>query len=178
MILILTGPVQSGKTTALRDLLPLLSGRRIPLSGFLSLSILQRGRIFGYDLFDFNEGKSIPFLRRKGRAGWQKVGPYYFLPSGLRAAEDRILGCPSRAWLVVDEVGPQELAGRGLWPALSAVLSRPKTDCLLVVRRPLLDDVRSLLGKRRVEVFDISAENIIPSLLEKLSKSAAGENHD
>ncbi len=178
MILILTGPVQSGKTTALKDLLPLLSARKVPISGYLSLAVLHRGRICGYDLFDFDSGSLIPLLRRKGRAGWQKVGPYYFLPSGLRAAEDRILGCPGGGWLVVDEVGPRELAGGGVWPALSAVLSRPQVDCLLVVRKTLIDEVRSLLGEQPVEVFDIAAGNLVPALLERLSASCVRANHD
>ncbi|MFZ2053206.1 MAG: nucleoside-triphosphatase [Candidatus Aminicenantales bacterium] len=174
MILILTGPVHTGKTSFLKNLLPVLKAQGIPVSGYLSPSVLKRGRTFGYDLFDIKAGKSVPFLRRKGQAGWQKVGPYFFLPSGLRAAEDKILGCPTGGWLVVDEVGPQELARRGVWPALSAVLSRPELDCLLVVRSPLLDELQGLLGKRPIEVFDIEAENLLPVLLERLLKPAAG----
>jgi len=174
MILILTGPVHAGKTSFLKNLLPVLKARGVPVSGYLSLSVLKRGRMSGYDLFDIKADKSVPFLRRKGRAGWQKVGSHFFLPSGLQAAEDKILGCPIGGWLVVDEVGPQELAGRGVWPALSAVLSRSELDCLLVVRRPLLDELRVLLGKRPIEVFDIAAENVLPVLLERLSKSGAG----
>ncbi len=173
MILILTGPVQAGKTSFLKNLLPVLRARGIPVSGYLSLSVLKQGRTSGYDLFDIETGKSRPFLRRTGRAGWQKIGPYYFLPSGLQAAEDLILGCPNGGWLVVDEVGPQELAGRGVWPVLSTVLFRSEIDCLLVIRKPLLDQLRGLLGKRPIETFDIMAENLLPALLEKLSRFRA-----
>jgi nucleoside-triphosphatase THEP1 len=168
MILILTGSVHAGKTTFLKNLLPVLKARGIPVSGYLSLSVLERGRTSGYDLFDIQADKSVPFLRRKGRTGWQKVGPYFFLPSGLQVAEDKIRGRASEGWLIVDEVGPQELAGRGVWPALSAVLSSSGSGCFLVVRRPLLGELRGLLGKRPVEVFDIEDENILNALLERL----------
>jgi nucleoside-triphosphatase THEP1 len=171
MILVLTGPVHTGKTSFLKNILPVLKAQGILVSGYLSPSVLKRGRTSGYDLFDIKTGKSVPFLRRQGRTGWQRVGPYYFLPSGLQAAEGRILSCPPGEWLVVDEVGPQELSGRGVWPALSAVLSRSELDCLLVVRKPLLDDFRGLLGKRPVEVLDIESENILHSLLERLLNS-------
>jgi nucleoside-triphosphatase THEP1 len=173
MILILTGSVQAGKTSFLKNLLPVLRARRLHVSGYLSLSVLKQSRTSGYDLFDIKTAKSRPFLRRKGRAGWQRVGPYFFLPSGLRAAEGLILGCPAGEWLVVDEVGPQELSGRGVWPALSAVLSRPEIDCLLVVRKPILHQLRRLLGKRPIEVFDLTAENLLPNILERLSGSGA-----
>jgi nucleoside-triphosphatase THEP1 len=172
MILVLTGPVHAGKTGFLKNILPVLKVWGIPVSGYLSSSILKQGRLSGYDLFDIKTGKSVPFLRRRGRTGWQRVGPYYFLPSGLRAAENTILSCAEGEWLIVDEVGPQELAGRGVWPALSTFLSRPELDCLLVVRRPLLEDVRRLLGTRPIEVLDIESETILPSLLERLLRSS------
>jgi nucleoside-triphosphatase THEP1 len=172
MVLVLTGSVHAGKTGFLKNILPVLKARGIPVSGYLSPSILKQGRLSGYDLFDIKTGKSVPFLRRRGRTGWQRVGPYYFPPSGLQAAENTILSYQEGEWLIVDEVGPQELAGCGVWPALSAVLSRPELDCLLVVRRPLLEDVQGLLGTRPIEVLDIESETILPSLLERLSRSS------
>ncbi len=171
MILVLTGPVHAGKTSFLKNLLPVLRAQGVPVSGYLSPAVLKRGQLSGYDLFDIKTGKSVPFLRRQGRAGWQRVGPYYFLPSGLQAAQNTILSCPAGEWLIVDEVGPQELAGRGVWPDLSAVLSRSELDCLFVVRRSLLEDVQGLLGKRPVEVLDIESETILPSLVERLLRS-------
>ncbi|MGB7296475.1 MAG: nucleoside-triphosphatase [Candidatus Aminicenantales bacterium] len=172
MILILTGPVHAGKTTFLKNLLPVFRSREIPVCGYLSLPVLKQARTWGYDLFDFKTGRSVPLLRREGRPGWQKVGPYFFLPAGLQAAENIIRGCPAGERLIVDEVGPQELAGRGVWPALSAALSRPEIACLLVVRESLIDELRCLLGNRPVEVFDIAAENTLLTLPERLSKPA------
>lgn len=174
MILVLTGPVQAGKSTLLKNLLSLLRSRKIPVSGYLSLSLWAKGRIIGYDLFDIKAGRSVPFLRREGQAGWERVGPYFFLPSGLRTAEGLILGCPADRWLVVDEIGPQEMSGRGVWPALSSVLSLPEPDCLLVVRRPLLSELTGRIDRRPAEIFDITSSDILPSLLERISKSRNG----
>lgn len=174
MILVLTGPVQAGKTTFLKNLLPVLRSRKIPVSGYLSLSLWAEGRILGYDLFDIKAGRSVPFLRREGQAGWEKVGPYFFLPSGLRTAENMILGCPADSWLIVDEIGPQEMSGRGVWPALSFVLSSMEPDCLLVVRRALLGELPRRFDRRPAEVFDIASPIILTGLLEGMSKSRTG----
>ena len=168
MILVLTGPVHSGKTTFLKTLLNELRARRLPVSGYLSPSVVIGGEMNGYDLFDIRKGQSTPFLRRTGQAGWQKVGPFFFLPPGLEAAEAAILGHKPGEWLIVDEVGPMELSGRGVWPALSEVISRPLLNCLLVVRTPLVGDFRRKLGHRRIEVLNIAAPGLRGALLKRL----------
>jgi len=174
MILVLTGVVHSGKTTFLKNLLPSLEALRLPVCGYLNPLVMVEGRAAGYDLFDIRKGQAVPFLRTEGEAGWQKVGPYFFLPGGLEAATAAIRGHRPGETLIVDEVGPTELSGRGVWPALKEALSKPSANCLLVVRKPLLTDLRRMLGNQQVEVFDIAAREIVPSLFSRLSKMAAG----
>lgn len=134
--------------------------------------------IVGYDLFDVKIRKSVPFLRTEGEAGWQKVGPYFFLPRGLRAARAAILGFKPGEILIVDEVGPMELAGRGVWSVLTKALSRPAPNGLLVVRRPLLNDLLSRLGRAPVTVFDVGQREVYRSLTQALSELVPPErNH-
>jgi nucleoside-triphosphatase THEP1 len=173
MILVLAGSVHSGKTTFLRELLSNLEALRLPVSGYLSPLVMIEGKTAGYDLFDIKKGQSIPFLRTEGEAGWQKVGPYFFLPSGLEAAAAAILGHRPGEILIVDEVGPMELSGRGVWPALAEVLSRPSVNCLLVVRKPLLHALQNRLGKTPVEVFDVERIDVHPALIKALSELRA-----
>lgn len=169
MILVLTGPVGSGKTTLLKELLSKLRALGVPVSGYLSPAVLAEGKVSGYDLLDVESGRSMPLLRREGEAGWEEVGAYRFLPSGLERAFSTILG--SGGLLIVDEVGPAEFSGRGVRPALDAVLKRPSIDCLLVVRESLLDQLRQWLGGRSLEVFSVRGEGVPEALLERLSGS-------
>jgi nucleoside-triphosphatase THEP1 len=85
-----------------------------------------------------------------------------------------ILGHTPGETLIVDEVGPLELSGRGVWPALKEALLKPSFNCLLVVRKPLVSDLQRMLGNQQVEVFDIAAGDVLASLLLRLSKMAAG----
>jgi nucleoside-triphosphatase THEP1 len=172
MILILTGPVHAGKTTFLRRLLPDFKARGFPVCGYLSPAIGGDWDVLGYDLFDVRTGGSMPFLRTGGEAGWQRVGPFFLLPSGQEAAEAAILGRKPGEWLIVDEVGPLELSGQGVWPALSKALDQPSFAGLVVVRKPLLDALRDCLPVEPVEVFDIEIKDIRAAigklLLEKM----------
>jgi len=171
MILVLSGPVHSGKTTFLQNLLSRLKARDAPVCGYLSPAVVIEGEISGYDLFDIQKGWSIPFLRREGESGWQKVGPYFFLPPGLEAAKAAILGSKRGEWLIVDEVGPAELSGKGVWPAMSEVLLRPLLNCLLVVRKCLVSDLRRKLGDREIEIYSFGAKDLLHALLNRLSTS-------
>jgi nucleoside-triphosphatase THEP1 len=172
MILVLTGPVHSGKTTFLRRLLPELRGLGVCVCGYLSPAVGADWDVLGYDLFDIRAGGALPFLRTAGEAGWQRVGPYFLLPGGLKAAQASILSREPGELLIVDEVGPLELSGRGVWPALSRAIDRPSFAGLLVVRKPLLNDLRDCLPRPPLEVFSIETEGVrtalITSLLEKV----------
>jgi nucleoside-triphosphatase THEP1 len=175
MILVLAGPVHSGKTSLLRHLLPDLEALEVPVCGYLSLAVRSDGEIIGYDLFDIKKGRSLPFLRTEGEDAWQKVGPYFILPSGLKAAEAAILGRKPGERLIVDEVGPLEFSGQGVWPALSRALDRFSFDGLLVTRKTLLKALRDRLGFRPVKVFYVGREDVQPALLKALSEKKRAE---
>jgi nucleoside-triphosphatase THEP1 len=175
MILVLTGPVHSGKTSFLRRLLPDLRMRGIPVCGYLSPAVGGDWDVLGYDLLDVRTGGSLPFLRTAGESGWPRVGPYFILPDGLRAAETSILSWKPGELLIVDEVGPLEISGGGVWPALSGALRRASFAGLVVVRKPLLDALRQGLPGETLEVFDIEAKNVRDALIRFLEEKMKAE---
>jgi molybdopterin synthase sulfur carrier subunit len=149
---VLTGPVDSGKTTFLRDTLAGgVPGR--PVRGYLSPRVLVEGRTDGYDLLDLGDASVRPFLRRRGESDWQRVGPYFLVPEALSRAGRLIRESRADALLVVDEVGPLEMSGRGVWPELAEVLKDPGRMILLVVRDGLLKTFRGRLSGMPVAVY-------------------------
>jgi nucleoside-triphosphatase THEP1 len=57
--------------------------------------------------------------------------------------------------LVVDEVGPLELRGGGLWAALSEAVRRPESTALLVVRDTIVGELSAALAPLVPVVFDV-----------------------
>jgi hypothetical protein len=57
----------------------------------------------------------------------------------LEKAERKIRTHDLRELLIIDEIGPLELRGGGVWPALADVLRAPLLRCLVVVRDEILD---------------------------------------
>jgi nucleoside-triphosphatase THEP1 len=172
VILILTGPVQSGKTRFLGGILAGLDKAKTGVSGFLSPAVYESGRLIGYDLSVLGREKSVPYIRKLGEPGWERVGPYYFIPEALRDARQAILKSRVRDLLVVDEVGPAELGGGGLWGPLEKVLASPGRRCLLVVRAACLEALPGRLGSREFKVFPVEEPAARSSLLFEIGRGA------
>ena len=163
MINILTGPVHSGKTTLLRDTLSVLRGNNLRVDGYLSEAIWENKEFVGYDLVDLKEQTRHLFIRKHGREDWQRIGPFYFLPGTLDAAKKIIRRGKKEDICIVDEVGPLELKGMGVWPALEELLTTPGQNALLVVRDSILKEFIGNFQKHHFVVYDIS-QNRSPDL--------------
>jgi len=155
MIHVLTGPVGSGKTTALGKIIRSWRSRDVGFDGFLSLRVTEAEETLGYDLFELKGEKGQPLLRRTGRPEWPRVGDFYFIPEGLSRAKE-IIGLSSAGdILVVDEIGPIELEGGGLWPPLSQILLDDRRRFLVVIRDSALVDFLPIFRPARVEVVSV-----------------------
>jgi len=175
MILVLTGPVHSGKTSLLENLVRELSEQGVTVDGFLSLAVFQDGEFIGYDLFDLKKQETWPYMRKEGATNWEKVGTYFFIPEALETAKKMILGHREENFLIVDEAGPLEIQKGGIWPALQAALSNPSLRCLLVVRRNILEEYRNLLRPIPLKIVDIEDPGAFSLLREEIKKSGRVE---
>jgi nucleoside-triphosphatase THEP1 len=166
MITILSGGVHGGKTTLIQKSLSRWASLGFRFRGFLSLGVRGPDGTVEYDFLDLNDGRRLPFLRRSGGAGWEHVGPFFFVPETLEAARAVIGRAAAGEVLVVDEVGPLELAHGGLWPALSEVVFETGHKTLLVAREDILEDLFRLLGTTVPLIVDAADPNA-PRLLDQ-----------
>jgi nucleoside-triphosphatase THEP1 len=166
MILILVGPVGSGKTTLLKRVVAGLKEQDVRFTGYLSERVMDGQKTRGYDLVNIRDGKALPFLRREGGEGWPRAGSFFFVPDGIQAAWDIIRHTRAGELLIVDEVGPEELDGGGIWPALKNVLFMPSFWGLCAVRETILDDFRIILGNRPLRVFDVRDSSAYQSIID------------
>jgi nucleoside-triphosphatase THEP1 len=160
MITILSGPVHGGKTTLIQKSLSRWASRGLRFGGFLSIAVRDGNGPAEYDFLDIKEGRRLPFIRRAGEAGWEQIGPFYFVPQTLEIARSVILEADPEEVLIVDEVGPLELAHGGLWPALRDVIFKPELRTLLVAREEILEDLSRLLGTPLPLIIDVCDPNV------------------
>ena len=169
MIFILTGPVHSGKTTLLKKISQKLKREELKIDGFLSESRWKDREIFGYDLLDLTEEKSYPYIRKVGERNWNSVGPFYFIPETLAVAKQIIKRAQNTDMCIIDEVGPLELTGKGIWLELKESLLRTHPHYILVVRITILEKFLTRINRKDVRVFDIQDKYTSDEMLKSLS---------
>jgi len=169
MIIILTGPVNSGKTTLLKRVVEELRKQNFSLDGFLSEAVVHAQEKIGYNLLDLKLNKSLPFIRKSGHKDWQKIGPYFFIPQGLAWANQVIRRSKEAEILIVDEIGPLELSGKGLWPVLEKALSQKAQKFLFILRRNIVEDFLDMAAITETKVFDIEEKQVLSLMLQEIT---------
>jgi nucleoside-triphosphatase THEP1 len=169
---LVTGPADCGKTSWCRG----LARDRPGFAGVLEPKLYEAGRRIGYDLCGLENGERLPFARLPGPtlpgspAQWvQRAGPFLVSAQTARAAESWVRGALARApagpkGLILDEIGPLELRGGGLAPALALALQCcDRLEVVLVVQARCLPALaESLPAHRLVELPARGAEGANP----------------
>ena len=140
IITIVTGEIDAGKTRYLHE-----RASRSGIAAWLSVKSLP-----GYDLLMLPAGGRIPLARPTGSdvpRGWFPFRRFFFNPAAFAAAEScwAALDGPPPKELILDEIGPLELEGRGFAPLLRIFLSAG-SDLTVSVRPSLLEAVPDYFG--------------------------------
>jgi molybdopterin-guanine dinucleotide biosynthesis protein A len=139
--LLVVGEPGSGKTSWCREY---IDGRResgSSVGGILCPAIHKQKQRVGSNALDLLTGQEVPFARlsrHRSFKGEEKVGDYTISRRGISFARGAIKrAVESKCDLVViDEVGPLELGGKGLMPAVELALASA-VNALIVVRSSL-----------------------------------------
>lgn len=133
-VYILSGKVASGKTT---NLLDWIADKQV--GGFVTPVVHGRRM-----LYSLSEGKYLPFECVDSAAdAVEVIGRYRFYKEAFVAMDEILQQAVQQEipWVIVDEVGPLELKGGGLYNALKRFLHQRKQPVLLVVREGLVEEV-------------------------------------
>jgi len=172
-VFIITGGRGAGKSTLVLSLAESLCGRGVCVGGISAPGFWEDGRRGGFDLVDLRTSQRRLLCRRDGPGHWAVQGSFRFAPEafsfGLQALADA-----SRHdvdVLMVDEVGPLELQGRGWAPQLDLLARERRKPMLWVVREHLVDDVKRRWGLAQARIWEAGKGNLDVLLAEILAAS-------
>lgn len=175
-VIILTGPVQSGKSSLLADLVSLLRGKRLKISGIIAKGLWESGARSGFDLIDLADGSITPLSRRVLDGKTVNGIPYVFYDSGLAAGMKALAAerCAGADFVLVDEVGILETQGFGWAKCLDPLLELDGPVHVWVVRNSCLESARKKWGLYGAETVMVEETDALNQLLQACMKRVKG----
>ncbi|MGM0431201.1 MAG: nucleoside-triphosphatase [Spirochaetota bacterium] len=152
-VTIITADINSGKTTEAQHILR----HRESCAGILSHGLQEQGREkYGYEVESVQTGERRVLLRSTPAADAVPVGRFYLDPHTLQWAIKQLKAGMRCDTLLVDEMGPLELAGGGYYDTVHYLLTHYRGELILVIRSGLFEPMLKKLGLQRSEVTVIT----------------------
>ncbi len=173
VVFIITGGRHAGKTTFLQSVIGLLNRDGICTCGVLSEGFDEGGERAGFYLVDLRSLEKILLCDKNKSGNDFKVGRFYFKKQAVELGQRVLKRCLDRdCVVVVDEIGPAELKGKGWFEVLDARWSKPGKPMIWTVRKRMLERVMSTFTGFNYVVCDVETctpEEMVRKLLEKVS---------
>ena len=148
MVTVITGPINSGKTTRIQEIYKNLKSG----DGFASIKNMESSQVKGFDVMRLSTGETKPFIRRSGEqpGGWREnctLGPYTISDEVIKWVNREIskLAESDTESILLDEIGILEIEGKGFSKALITMLGSEK-DIFITTRDENLDSVITQFG--------------------------------
>ena len=174
-MILLSADQHQGKTSLILDVVSLVQARGLCCAGIACPGLWADQRRCGFDLLELDTGRRSVLSRRI--PGLRPI-PYMFDAAGLKQGLAAMAPkrCEFAHLVVVDEVGPLELAGGGWARCLPPLLSLTGPVQVWVVRRSLVQAVQEHF-QLQAEVLDLDRDACLPSLLRSVSGAQGKRNN-
>jgi len=171
---ILTGDKGIGKTTLVTKLASKLQDKQLTVGGILQPRSWDNGNCTGYDIVNILSEKQLPLCRINNTEGEIKIGSFSFLKNGIEHGNEALnpAGLKKCDLIIIDEVGPLELDGKGWSQSLDEIISSASCPILMVVRESLCDQVSSR-WKFKIDFAWKLEKNNSAELLDRISERIA-----
>jgi nucleoside-triphosphatase THEP1 len=172
-VIILTGPVHSGKSSLLAALVGLLRKEHFKVSGIIAEGLWENGMRSGFDLIDLADGSITPLARRVSVNEMNNGIPFVFHDTGVAAGIKAVSQeqCIGADFVIIDELGILESRGVGWAEYLDPLLELEGLRHIWVVRSSCLEAIRDRWGLSDAEI--IMAEE--PDALHRLLQACLGK---
>lgn len=158
-VFIITGLTGEGKTRFIEKLTESLKGQGVRAGGIMAPRITEEETTTGYDIADISTGKRVPFLRHINRQLKHGFERFTVIDEGYQtglAALDPDRNISSNI-VVVDEIGPMELSGKGWDKRMTELMETYKGHLIVVVRKSLVEEVKHRYGISDPVLYDVGA---------------------
>ena len=171
-IIIITGEQGSGKTTFLQEMIFGLANNDVQIAGILAEGFWKNYERNHFELIDLKSKNRLLYCQREPKDGWEKLRHFYINPDGQKFGEaaldtDYLKNVDT---VVIDEIGPFELQGKGWAKAIESILKGlPELIMIWVVRESLLNEVTAHFKIKPLKIYhveEVCAENVVSYIIQ------------
>ena len=159
-VIIITGEVHEGKTTFAHNVVNKLLEQKVSIGGFLALAVNRDGKRTGFDLLNIETSEKYELCSDIDGPGRFKYGRYFFnnntVSEGINILSPENI--QNKQLIVIDEVGPIELNGKGWNDAMEKILQNNSVPHIWIVRKNILKKAVRKWNIGNAYIFDISAD--------------------
>jgi nucleoside-triphosphatase THEP1 len=171
-VFIITGRVNEGKTTLVREIVSKLQSDGLHVSGLFSPGNTNDSNRNSYNVEDISthSGKLLCSANPLHMA--YRQGRYYFSEEGVLFGNKILIDSLNEPadLIVTDELGPLEINDKGWAPAINKLLQSSTVPHLWVVRENLVNAMTRKWNVGRVIVFRINDDKV-PEIIESIRKA-------
>lgn len=185
MPLIITGPINSGKSTFIYQIAQELLQHNITIGGIFNLPVFELGTKIGYDSHSavflslllqqsLRVIKGTPFARLKSLVPHPtktdiEFGQWIIFHEGIQFCIQQIETAinQQKQVIFIDEIGPLEIAGQGFRSILDTILlgkDKLPSHLILVVRDSIVESVKQLYPNQSFTVYNFTEITILDIL--------------
>jgi nucleoside-triphosphatase THEP1 len=169
-LIIVTGPLHSGKTSLLMQFDRKLRDMGWQTAGILAIGLWRNNQRSGFELIDLQTGTKHPLAIRRQFPDERQVF-FDFHEKGMAAGRTALSPerCKGADVVIIDEIGKLEVAGDG-WASCIEPLNRLSlTAQIWAVRNSLVDTVIARWKVTPLVVIDCTEPNALNQLWETVS---------
>ncbi len=160
-IAIITGESGDGKTGFVAEITKILDAKKIRYGGILAIGYWKNGLRDSFELCDLLSRKKIVFCQRTPVEKWEKLVSFYINPQGENfgnraLSPEHLKGVKL---IIIDEIGPFELQGKGWATAIENLLREVSLPMLWVVRQSLVNEVVAHWNIDNFAVYEVRQSN-------------------
>ncbi|MDH4157963.1 MAG: nucleoside-triphosphatase [candidate division Zixibacteria bacterium] len=139
--IIVTGGIETGKTTVCRQLVQMARADRVVCGGILTPLSNDGGKL----VQDIASGAQVVLATRSGTGDGITVGRYFMHRQGIEFGQSAIYAARNADVLIIDELGALELKGDGFASAIDIINEGGIKNVVMVIRSKYISRFRRLL---------------------------------